>query len=178
MVVYKITASIDGYKVLDLSRAGITDIISNMTLDSLVELENRVVYWAPDSLSEKTSECPFIIGAIPVLSERLYSLLKPLLCSADVLTIPIQIGDNNAVLRYFLLVAPKRAGLVDKDESDIRYYRDGRIMNIKKFSFKGLVDRPIFRVEEQPIFTFVSEEIASILKKEVNEIILTPCEVH
>lgn len=175
---YKITASIDGYKVLDLSRAGITDILSKMTLDSLAELKNRVVYWAPDSLSDKTSECPFIIGAIPVLSERLYSLLKPLICSADVLTIPIQIVDNNTVLRYYLLVAPTKAGLVDKDDSDIRFYRDGRIMNIKKFSFKGPVDCPIFRVEEQPVFTFASEEIASILKREVKEIILTPCEVH
>ena len=71
-------------------------------------------------------------------------------------------------------------GILDKEKSNIKYFKDGRIMNIKNYVFKLIPNIPsIFKIPELKTFTFVTEDVikALIEAKKTEGLDYLECEV-
>ena len=163
MKIYRLYHKVDGYKAILTKGTTLEScMLENGNDAKFGSFKGQPFKWS-DSTGTKICDFPFIDGNIPVMSERAYAAINSTITPCASHT-NIDVEGS----KYEIIEAKKISDTLDTEKSVIKYFKDGRIMNIKKYVFKSNVTYPaMFRVAELPIFTFVSEEIINKLK-EVN----------
>ena len=166
MKIYKLFHKVDGYKAINTKGTKLEE--------SFIEYGNDIDFskhegdnfeWYSES-TDKDCDFPFINGSTPVISEEVYNIIAPLISQHSIIT-NIKVGE-----RIFKIV--------DKEKSNIKYFKDGRIMNIKNYVFKLIPNIPsIFKISELKTFTFVTEDVikALIEAKKTEGLDYLECEV-
>ena len=175
MKIYKLFHKVDGYKAINTKGTKLEE--------SFIEYGNDIDFskhegdnfeWYSES-TDKDCDFPFINGSTPVISEEVYNIIAPLISQHSIIT-NIKVGE-----RIFKIVdAYIIAGILDKEKSTIKYFKDGRIMNIKNYVFKLIPNIPsIFKIPELKTFTFVTEDVikALIEAKKTEGLDYLECEV-
>lgn len=163
MKIYRIFNPSRRYKTISYNETPIFNNMGKSIWDNIEEVSSFSYKWENDEEIKNICDCPFIIGSIPVFSESAFSLLSSKLQSNDAQIIPIKVEN----LRYYIINANHQiTGLLNKKKSHISYFSDGRIMDIEKYVFHNKHNiSPIFKITEFPTYTFINENIASILMK-------------
>lgn len=159
MKIYKLFHKVDGYKVINTKGTKIEE--------SFIEYGNDIDFskhegdsfdWYSES-TDKDCDFPFFNGSTPVISEEVYNVIAPLISLHSQIT-NIKVGDSV----FKVVDAALIDGILDKEKSTIKYFKDGRIMNIKKYVFKSIPNiPPIFKIPELKTFTFVTEDVIRAL---------------
>ena len=160
MKIYRIYHKVDGYKVILTKGTTLESYMLETGNDAKFDSFNGHRFIWSDSTGDKICDFPFIDGNIPVMSEKAFNAICPMISSC---------ASNTRIyidrVEYEIIEAQKIKNVLDIDKSIIKYFKDGRIMNIKKYVFKSTALYPnMFRISEFPTFTFVSEAIIKKLK--------------
>lgn len=105
------------------------------------------------------SDAPFIDGCIPVLSQRAFDVLGAKICD-NTKSIRIFVEDQPFYILYDEQIIE---GALNFEKSIIRFFRDGRIMQIKKYAFKNKQYPSIFKIKEDLTFDFVTEDVIQLI---------------
>ena len=161
MKIYRIYHKVDGYKAIITKGTSLEQcMIENKHDAKFGHFKDTQFQWS-DSAGDKVCDFPFIDGNIPVMSEKAYTSICSIiaLCASHT-NIEVE-GD-----KYEIIEAKKISRALDTENSEIEHFKNGRIMYIDKYVFKAnVVYPPMFRIEELPIFTFVTEKVIKKLQK-------------
>lgn len=165
MNIYRIYHKVDGFKAIKTKGTALESCMLEKGNNTTFEVfKNQQFQWS-DSTGEKICDFPFIDGNITVFSEKALTAIRSMITSCAIITKIIVEGTQ-----YEIIEANKISNVLDTEQSVIKRFKDGRIMNIKKYVFKKNVSYPaMFRIEEFPTFTFVTEEFLNKIK-ELNEL--------
>lgn len=162
MKIYKIFHKVDGYKAIDTRDSKLEKDFINLGND--VDFSKHVgesFNWSGEK-SDKISHYPFIDGSTPVFDEEAYHVIEPIIAQ-HVSTYEILVDG----IRFKILDPIVVFGLLNAEHSVIKYFKDGRIMNIKKYAFNRNAEiPPIFKIQELKTFTFVVEDVINALNRE------------
>lgn len=175
MDIFRLTCDYRGLKSIDYTNSPIQENLYNFKWNDIDEVSSFLYKWNIKNGS-RFSNCPFIIGSIPVFSESVFYSLFNAFDLGKTQNIPINVEGN----RFFILNTLNVVhDLLDKKKSDISFFPDGRIMKIDSFTFSKRKNLPpIFKIPETNINTFVNEEMASrIINIMPKELILEKCKV-
>ena len=157
MKIFKLYNEVNGYASVDFTNVNMSDIAKGIVNVSAISDIN--LNWKIDEDDNVKGYCPFYLGAFPV-----FDATKVKGCSFE----RAEIAQFRVEDRGFVAVAaPILLGqIIDKEKSDLRLFKSGKIMSVKRFALKKNISYPpIFRLEEYPLFTFVSEGMMNSLKK-------------
>ena len=105
--------------------------------------------------NDMDSDAPFIDGCIPVLSQKAFDVLSPLF---NKYSKSVRIHVNGEP--YYIIYGEQIIeGALNEEKSKIRYFRDGRIMQIKEYAINNKPYPSIFKVKEDLTFDFVTEDV-------------------
>lgn len=159
MKIYRIFHKVDGYKAINIKGSNLETALINDRNDANLSQFNGTSYqWVGESYD---IECdyPFIDGCIPVVSGNVLSIIYDLISSCSTIT-----NISVAGKEYKIIEANTLPNALNEVQSKIRYFKDGRIMHIKKYAFNKNVQFPaIFRIPESKTFSFVTEDVMRIL---------------
>jgi hypothetical protein len=175
MDIFRLTCDYRGLKSIDYTNSPIQENLYNFKWNDIDEVSSFLYKWNIKNGSG-FSNCPFIIGSIPVFSESVFYSLFNAFDLGKTQNIPINVEGN----RFFILNTLNVVqDLLDKKKSDISFFPDGRIMKIDSFTFNKRKNLPpIFKIPETNINTFVNEEMASrIINIMPKELIMEKCKV-
>lgn len=155
MNIYRIYHKVDGFKAIKTKDTALERRMLEYGNNATFELfKNQQFQWS-DSTGEKICDFPFIDGNITVFSENVFTAIRSMITSCAVITNIVVEGTQ-----YEIIEANKIRNVLDTEQSVIKRFKDGRIMNIKKYVFKQNSSYPaMFRIEEFPTFTFVTEDV-------------------
>ena len=174
--IYRLYSSGHEYKTVEYDNTPLMNCLENNLWEpSLIEAYK--FEWNRDDAEKETSDCPFLIGAIPIFKTEIISDLRNIVSLDAIKIININIsGQKYSILR------PKNKikGLLNIRKSNINYFSDGRIMSIDKYVFNSNKNIPLFfELEEYPLFTFVNETMANVLvTQNVKGLLLEACEIR
>lgn len=173
--IYRLYTSDIGYKTIDYNDTPLLDCLDSDIWDSLT-LEKFQFVWNSEETEEEESDCPFLIGAIPIIKSNILMNIDFNTLQEIVDIINIKVSGNDFSI---LIAKDKIKGLLNKKKSDIDYFSDGRIMRVNRYVFNNHNDLPpLFRIEEYPLFTFANARMANILNKlDLKGLLLEECEV-
>ena len=157
MKIFKLYNEVNGYASIDFTNANMSDIAKGIVNVSAISGIN--LNWKIDEEDTVKGDCPFYIGAFPVFDATKTKGFD--FKNAETATFKVEDKEFVAVS------APMLSGqLIDRDKSDLRLFKSGKIMNVRRFALKsGCSYPPIFRLEEYPLYTFVCEEIMKSLQE-------------
>lgn len=158
MKTYKLYHKSDDYRSIFLKGTALENALSSMPFSIQFEDFSDTEYsWVDEK--ESDSDAPFIDGSIPVLSQQAFEVLNPILSKNSRATRIFVDG------RPFFIVHGEQVieGALNKERSQIKYFRDGRIMQIKKYAINDKQYPPIFKIKEDPIFVFVTEDVIKLI---------------
>lgn len=162
MKIYKLYHRVDGYKAIDTKNTKLEKDFVDFGND--VDFSKHVgetFNWS-GNLSDKISHYPFIDGSTLVIDEKAYRVIEPIIAQY-VSTYEILVNG----IRFKIIDPVVVSGILNTEHSIIKYFKDGRIMNIKKYAFNKKENiPPIFKIQELKTFTFVVEDIINALKLE------------
>lgn len=161
MKIYKLFHKVDGYKAINTKGTKLEEsfIKYGDGIDFSIHEGDRFDWYSEST--DKDCNFPFINGSTPVISEEVYNVIAPLISQHSKIT-NIRVGESV----FKVVDATIIDGILDKEKSTIKYFKDGRIMNIKKYVFKLIPDIPsIFKIPELKTFTFVTEDVIRALKE-------------
>ena len=81
---------------------------------------------------------------------------------------------------FVAVAAPMLSGqIINREKSNIRLFKSGKIMSVKRFTLKKSFSYPqMFRLEEFPLYTFVCEETMKSLKElRLSQLMFEECEL-
>lgn len=161
MKIYRIYHKVDGFKAIKTKGTALEScMLENGNNATFGLFKNQQFQWS-DSTGEKVCDFPFIDGNITVFSEKVFSAIRSMITSCAVNTNIVVEGTQ-----YEIIEANKISNVLNIEQSVIKRFKDGRIMNIKKYVFKQNASYPaMFRIEEFPIFTFVIGEVLNKIKE-------------
>lgn len=155
------------YKTIDTREHELASIIEHAEWNRLSEIDGKSFHWLGDGI---IPDCPFIIGAIPVIKT---SLIDNVAFSGEARTVQIDIEGSS----YTIILAEQKGGLLDESSSEIKRFKSGRIMRISRYVLQKH-NFSLFRLQEYPLFTFVSDGIyESLYHLPTNEIIFEECNI-
>lgn len=160
MKIYRIYHNVDGYKAINIKNSKLEDSFIKYGNDVDFSMyDGECFNWSGET-SDKITDYPFINGSTPVFSNNVFEFLKGLIISnCTICTIKVDVEE------YKIVDAKTLSGILKPELSTIKYFKDGRIMNIKKYVFANLQNiPPIFKIPELKTFTFVTEEFVDVLK--------------
>lgn len=157
MKVFKLFNEVNGYASIDFSDVNMGDIVKGIV--SVKAISEKSLLWNPTDNESIKGDCPFYIGAFPVFDATKTKGFD--FTNAETATFKVEGKEFVAV------AAPMLSGqLIDKEKSDMRLFKSGKIMNVRRFALKsGCSYPPIFRLEEYPLYTFVCEEMMKSLQE-------------
>lgn len=129
-----------------------------------------------DNSDNPICDCPFLIGAIPVI--RKSAIPKKITESFSDLFLPIDILVEGEP--FVILLAKNVLGdVLDEYNSVMNRFSDGRIMNIERYVFKKNRTYPlIFKISQLPIFTFITDLLfEAISDANLTGICMERCEI-
>lgn len=162
MDIFRIYSLNGNYKTISYDKTPLMRIIGSEVWGNYSDIESFKYDWDVDVNKNIESDCPFLIGAIPIFRKRFILEIKNFLSPALVDILPIEVASE-----YFCIVKAKILldNILNTKKSKINKYSDGRIMNIEKYVFTPQNDLPsIFKIRQYPLFTFVTSNIASYLE--------------
>lgn len=161
MEIYRIYTKNRQYKTISYDNTPLLDYIDEETLENIPQIESFPYTWNDDDREKDCGDCPFLIGAIPVFSVKIFNEIEKHLASELVDTIPINVENK----KYIIIKAKINVtNLLDERNSQIDRFSDGRIMDIGNYVFKVKNELPvIFRLSEYSLFTFVTGQLAETL---------------
>ena len=157
MKVYKMYNEVNGYASIDFSDVNMSDIVKGTV--SVRAISDKNLVWDPSDNESIKGDCPFYIGAFPVFEATKIKDFD--FENAETASFKVE-GKE-----FIAVAAPILPGqLIDKEKSDLRLFKSGKIMNVRRFALKsGCSYPPIFRLEEYPLYTFVCEEMMKSLQE-------------
>lgn len=158
MKIYKFFHKSADYKAINIKGSNLELQLSNHSKEvDFGSFEGTKYKWTLDE--GKKSDAPFIDGCIPVISDKAYICLSELI-KGNVKAAKIRVDGEP----YNILYGEKVInGVLNLEKSQIRYFRDGRIMQIKKYVFNSAEFPPVFKIAEDPTFVFVTEDVISAI---------------
>jgi hypothetical protein len=111
---------------------------------------------------ERVSDFPFLIGHVPVVSDRALDVLKPFL-GPLVDTLPIRVPGGG----YTALHIRDLADCLDTDASKIRWFEPGHARSIERYVFDpdALRGHGLFRLQIFPDgYAFLTGEVMAAIK--------------
>jgi len=157
MKVFKLFNEVNGYASIDFSDVNMSDIVKGVA--SVKAISDKSFLWNPSDNESIKGDCPFYIGSFPVFEA---SKVKGVdFENAETATFNVE-GKG-----YIAVAAPILPGqIINREKSDLRLFKSGKIMNVKRFALKSGCSYPsIFRLEEYPLYTFVCEEMMKSLQE-------------
>ena len=153
---------------MDFEDVKIGDIIRNGNYQELI---GKNFQWRDNEHNLAIPDCPFILGAIPVMKT---AKIESIINNLNPHRVTFKIGGQDYSLLMPELV---EKNVLDCNLSSIRYFRSGRIMSIEAFVFKkDALFPPFFRITEYPLVTFVTDNIAEhLMQSELNNLKLVKC---
>ncbi|MCQ2975327.1 MAG: hypothetical protein MJ211_11035 [Bacteroidales bacterium] len=168
MKIFKLYNIVNGYKTIDFGEINITSI-SKGEID-IECLSNSNLNWKKTEDDLIPSDSPFFIGAFPIFE---YSKIEKLNIPIDFVHFFVENVDFVAIKSNIIEI-----NVLNRDKSIMKLFKSGKIMSINKYVFNKYNYPPIFRIKEYPLFTFVNEEIAELLKNSnLKQIKFEECEV-
>lgn len=135
-------------------------------------LDGRSFSW-DKSNGDAITDCPFYIGTLPIFDT---DKLSDALANTSVKTANISVEGRS----YTVIAAPHYKGnAINKQLSEMRCFRSGKIMTIHKYVFNsGLVFPTIFTPEEFVMYTFCDTDMAQkLLECEFSQLIFEECPI-
>ena len=130
------------------------------------------LYWKIDEDDNVKGDCPFYIGAFPIFeAAKIKSIAFE---NAETAAFKVEGEDFVAVATPFL-----SGHIIDKEKSNLRLFKSGKIMSVKRFALINNYCYPsVFRLEEYPLFTFVREDMMKDLKNlDFAQLLFEECEL-
>ena len=164
MDIFRIYSQNNNYKTISYEKTPLMRILGSETWGNYVDIESFKYEWNCDTNKRIECDCPFLIGAIPIFRENIISKIKFFLSPTLVDILPIEVaGKIYCIIRAKILLE----NIINVKKSKINKYPDGRIMNIEKYVFTPQNDLPcIFKIQQYPLFSFITSNLASYLKME------------
>lgn len=144
----------NGFASIDFGDIDMTSVLKEGKLDLV---RGKSFKWNRN-LGNGISDCPFYIGAMPIFdSEKLGTVLS----SLNVALAEFEVEGRS----YTIIGAPHFNGnVINREKSEMRTFRSGKIMNVKKYVFNPDYNYPpIFTPSEFVMGTFCQKETAQIL---------------
>lgn len=156
--IYQLKSVTDNYKSIDYRNLDVYSLLDN-TKD-ITKLNGTRLNWWEERGGQFISDCPFIIGSLPVFDYiKLGSSLSGFNSSFRKAIFDV---DNK---KYTAIQANIISGLLDEEKSSIRWFTSGKIMEVYDYIFNSSSDFPsLFKLKEYPIYTFCTEEVADKLR--------------
>lgn len=177
MKIYRLYSKTDGYRSIAYRKTPLMNIIGEKNRVDNIEIENFPYEWDEENEYRRVSDSPFLIGAIPIFSQRTMNKIKDFLTEDMVELIPISIEKKK-----FEVVRAKirMANLLDEKRSKITRFSDGRIMSVEKYVFKNNGNLPLlFQLQQYPLFTFATGILADKLFELCpSGLCLEECKIH
>ena len=160
MSIYRIFNPNRDYKTIDYEETPILDNLGKIYWENQAEISAFPYTWVKGE-GEGICDCPFIIGSVPVFNETAYRAITSYLDKNEMQIIPIFIEGIPYYIVNVLRVLPD---ILNERKSKIIRFSDGHIMDIEKYVFKRKDNVPsIFKISQLDTYTFVNEEMASII---------------
>ena len=155
MKIFKLYNQVNGYAPIDFTNDEICDVFDGQKDVSVINGHNYK--WSIFESDNKRGDSPFYLGAFPIFEEKKVKGFD----FADAKTAVFKVEGVN----YVAVGAPIITGdIIDKEESDIELFSNGLIMCVWKYALKSnVLYPPIFRIEEYPYDTFVTESMRASL---------------
>lgn len=159
MDIYRLYSPNRDYRTIVYDNTPLMKIIGKEDWGDIKEIENYPYQW--DDEQKEICDAPFLIGAIPIFKTDALKRIGMILLDSLVTLIPIRVGD----IEYTILKANEyEKNILNEKKSTISRFSDGRIMDIEKYVFIPFDNAPeVFKVASYPLFTFVTEKLASKL---------------
>ena len=156
--IYQLKSVTDNYKSIDYRNLDVYGLLDN-TKD-ITKLNGTRLNWWEERGGQFISDCPFIIGSLPVFDYiKLGSSLSGFNSSFKKAIFDV---DNK---KYVAIQANIVSGLLDERESSIRWFTSGKIMEVYDYVFNSSSDfPPLFKLKEYQVYTFCTEEVADKLR--------------
>jgi hypothetical protein len=142
---------VNGFASIDFASIDMNAVLKEGNIELL---QGKIFKWNM-STGDKISDCPFYIGVMPIFdTNKLSAIIK----SLDVKTATFEVEGRN----YTIISAPHFNGpIIDRKASEMRTFRNGKVMSIKKYVFNAGFDYPtIFTPEEFVLATFCVSDVA------------------
>lgn len=154
MKLFKVKNIVRDFASINFSDIDMTCVLKEGKIDLL---EGHRFSW-DKSNGTNISDCPFYIGTLPIFDSK---KLGNILANSNVKIATFEVEG----IQYNAIAAPKLSGsIINREYSELRTFRSGKIMNVKKYVFnKGIKYPPIFMLEEFVLSTFCDEIIAQRL---------------
>lgn len=175
MDIFRLTCEHQGLRSIDYTNSPIQENLYNFKWNNIEDVSSFLYKWNVKD-GNRFSNCPFIIGLIPVFSESVFYTLFDKFDLEETQKIPVNVDGTKFIILNTLNVVDN---LLDKKKSDISFFPDGRIMKIDFFAFRKRKNLPpIFKIPETNINTFVNEEMANrMVGIAPKELILEKCKI-
>ena len=171
MKLFQLTNNPDGFASINFEGIDMASILKN---GDVSPLQGKSFKWHRDDDLSLIPDCPFFIGALPTFKTKKIKKIIDELPNTSTATFKVQ-GVNYTAFCPLTLME----GALDKENSFIKRFRNGRIMTIESYAFNGSIPFPqLFRINEFCLFTFVTDEIADKLSIcELNNLKLIECNI-
>ena len=159
-----------GFASIDFGDIDMTAVLKEGKLDLV---QGKTFRWNRDT-GNAVSDCPFYIGAMPVFdTEKIQGILS----SINVASAEFIVEGRS----YTIIGAPHFPGdVINREKSEMRTFKTGKIMNVKKYVFIPDFDYPqIFTPSEFVMETFCKKEtIQLLLSCRFNQLQFVECDVE
>lgn len=172
MRIYRLYNPNQEYRTIQIANTPLLVAIDHNDYSKTIDIHNTQYHW--DNLDKELCDCPFLIGAIPVFRKEKIYKIRYIFSSQDISTTELIVDGAS----YILLITNNVVkGLLDERKSTITRFSDGRIMTVENYVFKKKKEYPdIFRIEELPLFTFVTDRIANeLLEQNLSGLAMEEC---
>ena len=170
MKVYKMYNEVNGYASIDFANVNMSDVAKGIA--NVCSISGISLSWKMDEDNNIKGDSPFYLGAFPIFEA---TKLKGIdFENAETATLMVEGEDFVAV------AAPMLSGqIINREKSNIRLFKSGKIMSVKRFTLKKSFSYPqMFRLEEFPLYTFVCEETMKSLKElRLSQLMFEECEL-
>lgn len=172
MEIYRLVYVSDTYKAIDYDHS---ETFENKSFETNgTDLQN--LRWVESDSNNPVSDFPFIMGSIPIISEKTTTVLQSFIDKSDIKLVPITVENERF---YYLHFKTLLRNILNEKASKLLKFKNGDIMDIEKYVFKQIKEDipPIFKITELDKCVFVSGEVAqSITANNLVGIKLEKCE--
>ena len=174
MNIYKLYSTNNNYKTIAYDGTPLMSFLEDFNFDDYESIRKFNYHW--ENSDKPISDCPFLIGAIPVIRKSAIPKIRPAISSDLALLIDILVEGEPFVI---ILAKNILEDVLDESKSIINRFSDGRIMNIERYVFKkNRTYPPIFKISQLPTFTFMTDEFSeAISEANLTGIDMEKCEV-
>ena len=158
--IWEIKAELDGFLLPEIEKKGQILLESKWGTPLLRQWNKYGVNFLND-YGEKKTDFHFILGFIPIISERIASFFPFKTCDVELLPVKNTSGEN------FFIVNPCfcDSRILNKRKSKIRYDVEGQISWISEPVFFYLPPKILFKIPDMPTKIYADETFVSIVRK-------------